>query len=245
MLRVYIEIATQRRQLPFAGLLLLVLAGAGAVGCAGTPTSNAGAAGTSDATSLATTRGTAATVPGDVQALHERGLAALAAGELEAARSAFDAALNRIPDLPGPAVNLAIIAQQQGDADAAMAMLDSVIARSPEFAPAHHQRGLLLRERGEFLAADEAYARAIALDPGYLTAHFNRAVLNDLFLARPEIALRHFTRYQDLVAEMAEAAGANADSAGDMTPAEDPRVARWIVELNRRVERSAQAGGAR
>jgi tetratricopeptide (TPR) repeat protein len=245
LLRVYIEIATQRRQPPLAVLLLLVLAGA--TGCAGTPTSNAGAAGTSDATSLATTRGTAAAVPGDVLALHERGLAALAAGELEAARRAFDAALTRMPGLPGPAVNLAIIAQQQGDADAAMAMLDSVIARSPDFAPAHHQRGLLLRERGEFLAADEAYAQAIALDPGYLTAHFNRAVLNDLFLARPEIALRHFTRYQDLIADMDEAAGQNAgaDATGDMTPAEDPRVARWIVELNRRVERSAQAGGAR
>lgn len=134
------------------------------------------------------------------------------------------------PDLPGPRVNLAIVLRASGNASGARSLLESLIEVHPDFAPAHHQRALMLREGGRFDAADEAYEQALAADPDYALAHFNRAVLNDLYLARPAVALMHFQRYRQI------------------TNGEGADVSRWIVELQRRVDveastRVADSGG--
>ncbi len=125
------------------------------------------------------------------------------------------------PDLAGPRVNLAIVLRESGDEAGAIALLESLIETHSEFAPAHHQLALMLRAGGRFDAADEAYELALAADPDYALAHFNRAVLNDLYLARPAVALMHFQRYRDI------------------TNGEGADVSRWIVELERRVDAEA------
>ncbi|MCC5861866.1 MAG: tetratricopeptide repeat protein [Gammaproteobacteria bacterium] len=149
-------------------------------------------------------------------------LADMQAGQLASAERRLRALQARQPALPGPQVNLAIVLRERGQVDDARALLETVVREHPEFAPAHHQLGLMLREHGRFEAADAAYANALAVDPHYALAHFNRAVLNDLYLARPAVALLHFERYQDI---------AGADPEGE--------VARWIVELRRRVDAEA------
>ncbi len=149
-------------------------------------------------------------------------LADMQAGQLASAERRLRGLQERQPALPGPQVNLAIVLRERGRVEDARALLEAVIRNHPEFAPAQHQLGLMLREEGHFEAADAAYASALEADPDYALAHFNRAVLNDLYLARPAVALLHFERYQDL---------AGADPEGD--------VARWIVELRRRVEAEA------
>lgn len=139
----------------------------------------------------------------------------------ERARGRLEQLAAQRPDLPGPRVNLAIVLRASGDESAALALLRTLIDQHPGFAPAHHQLALMLREDGRFAAADEAYEQALAADPDYALAHFNRAVLNDLYLARPAVALAHFQRYRDITN------GQGAD------------VSRWIVELQRRVDAEA------
>ncbi len=151
----------------------------------------------------------------------ERALAAMDDARWHDAHERLQALVADRPDLPGLRVNLAIALRHLDDTGAARELLEYTVERFEAFAPAHHQLGLLLREAGEFAAADVAYARAIALDPAYAAAHYNRAVLNDLYLWRPAVALAHFQHYQAL-----------QDSA-------DPTVDRWIAEIERRVDRDA------
>lgn len=139
----------------------------------------------------------------------------------ERAHSRLEQLAAQRPDLPGPRVNLAIVLRASGDESGALALLESLVEHHPDFAPAHHQLALMLREDGRFNAADEAYGQALAADPDYALAHFNRAVLNDLYLARPAVALMHFQRYRDI------------------TNGEGADVSRWIVELQRRVDAEA------
>ena len=57
---------------------------------------------------------------------------------------------------------------------------------------------------------------AVTSNPDYALAHYNLGVLNELYLQRLDIALKHFETYQALV--------------GD-----DRQVEKWIVDLRRRV----------
>ena len=122
------------------------------------------------------------------------------------------------PDLPGPRVNLAIVLRELGQEPAAHQLLQQLVQSHPAFAPGHHQLALLLRGRGEFAAADQAYAGALMADADYALAHYNRAVLNDLYLNRPAVALTHFQHYQHI------------------NGAEGGEVSRWIMDLQRRVD---------
>ena len=88
----------------------------------------------------------------------------------------------------------------------------------------------LLREDGKFAEAEAAYRRALEADPEHSLAHYNLGVLLDLYLRRTAEALEHYEAYQASLDEPNET------------------VARWIVDLRRRVgngnaARVAQEGG--
>jgi tetratricopeptide (TPR) repeat protein len=117
----------------------------------------------------------------------------------------------------GPWVNLAVLYSQDGRYSEAMAALDRALALNPGHAAALNQKGILLRERGEFAAAEQAYRSAIGADPGYAIAHYNLGVLLDLYLRRQSEALAAYETYQSLRNEP------------------DETVARWIVDLRRRL----------
>lgn len=140
----------------------------------------------------------------------------LLAGNTLSAEAAFKTLARDYPALPGPTVNLALVYRQLNYPADEEAMLAQAVKKWPQFAPGHHQQGLWLRRRGRFAEADAAYARAIAADPGYLAAHYDRAVLNDIYLQRPEQALIAYEQYQSLL------------------PQPDPQIGRWIVDLRRR-----------
>jgi tetratricopeptide (TPR) repeat protein len=133
-----------------------------------------------------------------------------------AAQSEFQALASAHPELPGPAVNLALILAGQGRPEEARKALESCVQRWPGFAPAALQLGLVLRKAGDFEAAERAYSRAIEADPGYAEALYNRAVLNELYRQKPDQALRDYQAYQRLQDQP------------------DPEVERWIAELKRR-----------
>ena len=89
-------------------------------------------------------------------------------------------------------------------------------------------RGWLLlalseRELGQFTEAEATYRAGLALAPNEPRLHLNAGILYDLFLLKPPEALEHYRRYQAL-----------------QSPP-DAKVAGWIVALERKVARDAEA----
>ena len=121
------------------------------------------------------------------------------------------------PEYPGPHVNLALVYLHDERRDDARAALERALAIDAGHAAANTQLGILLREEGEFAAAEAAYRRALESDPDHGLAHYNLAVLLDLYLRRTAEALEHYEAYQASLEQPNET------------------VARWIIDLRRRV----------
>jgi len=208
--------------LPVAAALVasLVLAG-----CAGSPTQTAADSRDASASRAADGRNTAApraaiderTVPEAVLAAHDRAVDLMRRGEVAAAAAELERITAAHPGLPGPHVNLAILHRRAGRNDDALAALETALSLDPNHPEANNELGIVLRERGEFDAAEAAYRRALDARPDYALALYNLGVLLDLYLQRPAEALECYEAYQ--------------------LAADDPdaRVARWIVDLRRRV----------
>lgn len=170
----------------------------------------------------------AAPVSDAVRQAYAGALTAMQNGDWPAAQTMLQSLVASHPELPGPAVNLAIAELHLGRADDARKALEETAAHFPGFAPGQHQLGLQLCADGKFEAADAAYARALAADPKYALAYYDRAVLNDLYLQRPQVALQNYEQFQQL------------------RPAPDKQVAGWIDALRRRANAAPadQNGGA-
>lgn len=171
--------------------------------------------------------GTAQPVSADVLTSYEQAVAIMAAGDLTEAELRFGAFLLEHPGYPGAHVNLAIVHAERGDEAAAEAALRNALELDPQHPAALNQLGILRRHQGRFDEAEAAYLKAVTADPAYALAHYNLGVLYELYLQRLEPALQHFEAYQALGGE-------------------DEKVARWIVDLRRRVaasQRTANAGG--
>ncbi|MCU7905145.1 MAG: tetratricopeptide repeat protein [Candidatus Thiodiazotropha sp. (ex Epidulcina cf. delphinae)] len=128
--------------------------------------------------------------------------------------------IDRYPDLAGPHVNMGIIQLTEEDPSAAEQSFNTALQINPGNLPAHNQLGIALRMLGRFQEAEHAYLNVLKLEPDYLTAHRNLGILYDLYLARPEPALKHYKRCQAL-----------SDSP-------DREIERWVVDLQRRVKSS-------
>jgi tetratricopeptide (TPR) repeat protein len=126
------------------------------------------------------------------------------------------------PQYPGAATTLAIAWRKLGRTDDALSLLDTTLAVHDAYAPGWNEVGILHREAGRFEEAEAAYLKAVTVKPDYALAHFNLGILLDLYLGRPEQALVHYQRYQELV------------------PDEDKQVGRWIKDISRRIERAAR-----
>jgi len=197
---------------------LLVLAIFLAAGCAGGGSTKAPRTAADDAESVG---GEALTpeIPPQVQTLYEQAAASMAAGDFVDAELRFKEFLLQYPQYPGAHVNLAIIHGNNENNAAARADLDAALALNPNHPAALNQMGMLLRRNGNFLEAEAAYLKAVTVSPDYALAHYNLGVLNELYLQRLDVALRHFETYKTLV--------------GD-----DKQVDKWIADLRRRVAAS-------
>lgn len=149
---------------------------------------------------------------------YDEALAAMQRGDDVEAELRLEQMMAEYPHLPGPYVNAAIVYRQSGrDADA-RAALEQALAIDPGHGEANNELGILLREAGEFAAAEAAYRRAIEADPAYLPPLYNLGVLLDLYLHRREEALECYENYQRALGQP------------------DETVARWIIDLRRRVD---------
>ncbi|NPU90691.1 MAG: tetratricopeptide repeat protein [Gammaproteobacteria bacterium] len=146
----------------------------------------------------------------------DRALVEMKKGNLDGALAQFRQLSAQYPALAGPVVNQAIILRKKGQLDAAHKLLQDGLmthGRNPYYL---NQLGIYSRELGQFRKAQASYESAIRIDENYAKAHYNLAVLADLYLHDPALALREFQTYQKLL------------------PEPDAKVAGWIKDLERR-----------
>jgi tetratricopeptide (TPR) repeat protein len=155
-------------------------------------------------------------VPTKALTLYERAAAILAAGDSTDAELRFKEFVLQYPGYPGAYVNLAILRARAGDDKAAEGFITDALIIDAEHSAALNQLGMLLRRQGKFIEAESAYLKAVTASPDYALAHYNLGVLNELYLQRLDAALQHFERYQEIQGE-------------------DKQVAKWIVDLKRRL----------
>ena len=81
--------------------------------------------------------------------------------------------LGAAPELPGAALNYALLARATGRPGLALELAGRAVASQPKEAAAHATLGNLLLERERVRDAVAAYRAALALDPGHVNARFN------------------------------------------------------------------------
>ncbi len=121
------------------------------------------------------------------------------------------------PKLSGVYLNLGIVYRNKGDNEKAAAEFNRAINANMKNVDAYNQLAVLKREAGDFNAAEGLYQKALGIWPFYPEGHKNIAILYDLYLGKPELALPHYQAYQQLLS------------------APDKQVDSWIADLQRRL----------
>jgi Flp pilus assembly protein TadD len=146
----------------------------------------------------------------------ETALGDLHAGRTAEAEKGFLALTKSHPELGGPHANLGIVYRQTGRPEQAITELEQAVHCNPQQPVFWNQLGIAYRQQGQFAKAREAYEHAIALDPGYPAPILNLGILFDLYLWDGKRALELYDRYLTL------------------TPGGDPKVTKWVADLNNR-----------
>ena len=154
----------------------------------------------------------------ELQARYASLLNRLQAGDTGAATelAAFSA---ENPELAGPLLNLGLDRARAGDEVAARALFERASTVCSHCGPVWNELGVLDRLQGQFAEAEKAYRRAIELEPAYAPAYYNLAVLYELYIPRPDLALENYERYLQL---------GGTDGQGQ-------DVEKWAGDLRRRV----------
>lgn len=148
----------------------------------------------------------------------------LLAGQKDTALARYQAVQQAAPKHVSAWLNAALIKREQKKLDEALQLIESSLQHQPNEARALTLKGVVLREQGKIADAKAAYLAAVQANDNYAPAHRNLAVLADLYLDEPQLALRHMERYASLV--------------GD-----DKQVNAWVTELRRRAQRK-ESGAA-
>jgi tetratricopeptide (TPR) repeat protein len=134
------------------------------------------------------------------------------------------------PELGGPLLNLGLARARSGDEAAARTLFERASTVCSRCGSVWSELGVLDRQQGRFVEAEKAYRRAIELEPEYAAAYYNLAVLYELYIPRPDLALENYERYLQI---------AGSDARGR-------DVEKWVADLRRRVHstpKSARAEG--
>lgn len=166
-----------------------------------------------------------AIIPAGAKPAYAQAIAAIKAGQDKEALRLFTSLTHDYPDFAAGFTNLGLLYLKQGKLDEAEQAFKQAVTVNPADAVAYNHLGVVLRQRGQFDQARQAYETALRIDSAYASAHLNLGILNDIYLQNLDTALQHYQRYQALT--------------GDS----DQQVAKWIVDLERRVGSSTSAGG--
>lgn len=163
-------------------------------------------------------------MPAGAKATYSRAISAVKAGQDNKAIQLFTGLSRDYPDFAASFTNLGLLYLKQEKLMEAEHAFNQAIILNPADAVAYNHLGVVLRQRGQFVQARQAYEKALGINAGYASAHLNLGILNDLYLQNLDTALQHYQRYQVLT--------------GDS----DKQVAKWIVDLERRVQASKNTG---
>jgi tetratricopeptide (TPR) repeat protein len=118
--------------------------------------------------------------------------------DTEAARAAYQRALELDPDLADAYVNLGRMAHEAGDANTAVRCYHLALEREEIDPVTHYNLALALEDLRRGSEAAAHYRRAVALNPAFADAHYNLSQLLD-HLGQKAESLRHLVRYRQLV----------------------------------------------
>jgi len=172
--------------------------------------------------------GSVSAVPAAVQHDYQLAISRMEAGDTAEAEQLLQKFVADYPEYANAYVNLAIILDERGDSTAAVRLLEHAAELDGNNVAALNRLGLIKRQLGDFSAAEQAWLKATRVDPEYANAWYNLGVLYDLYLQDLPAALGYYRRYQTLVAEESP----------------DATVQRWIVDLQRRIDRSFETANA-
>jgi tetratricopeptide (TPR) repeat protein len=130
--------------------------------------------------------------------LYETALDLELAGRFEEAREAYEAVLQRDPQLVGARINLGRLLHAAGSLSEAEALYRTALKQHPDNALAAFNLGVALEDQGKTGDAAEAYRSALAVDDEYADAHYN---LSRLLEAQGDVrsALRHLSNFRRLM----------------------------------------------
>jgi len=168
-----------------------------------------------------TPSGTAARAkaPPKAEAEFKQAVVALQNGRDDDAQRLLLDLTHQYPKLAGPFTNLGLLYLKEGKLPKAQqALLQATTAR-PDDAVAYNQLGVVYRKLGKFKQAQQAYEQALKLKPNYADAHLNLGILYDVYFNDLAQALVHYEKYETLTANP------------------DKMVAKWIIDLKRRVKK--------
>jgi predicted TPR repeat methyltransferase len=129
----------------------------------------------------------------DPIALHEAGIQAFAAGDLDRAAALIRRAIASDSMIPSFHYNLGIVLKARGQLEEAAASYQRAIALKPDHADAHNNLGNVFKTLGRHGEARASFERALQLHPGNADTHYNLGALAcDLGL--PDQAVPHLRR---------------------------------------------------
>ncbi|MDX1698341.1 MAG: tetratricopeptide repeat protein, partial [Thiohalobacterales bacterium] len=190
--------------------LVILISGALAAGCAGTPpASNVMPAGEAPEKPAAPLK--------DAEDKHRYALALMDREEWHAAATELEQLTTARPKLSGPWVNLGIVRTMLGEASAAEMAFERALDANDRNAEAWNQLGILYRRSNRLEKARAAYSKGLEHAPDHADLHWNLALLHDTHLPDPVLALQHFERYREL------------------TRSDDAQLQQWIAKLREQV----------
>lgn len=103
------------------------------------------------------------------------------------------------PELAGPWANLGLLYIKKRQYKKAEGMLNNALEQNSKLPQAHNLLGVIENQRGNIRNAEEYFTSAIQYKEKYAIAHYNLALLYDIYLQDVNKAIRHYSRYLELV----------------------------------------------
>ena len=135
-----------------------------------------------------------------------------------AAEKQFAAMTEKYPQLSGPWVKLARLAEIEKSYSKALEHLSKATNVNANNVNAWLALGLLQRQQGMFTQAQNSYVSALKIWKDFPEAQLNLAIVYDLYLNQPENAQQHFEAYLFL------------------THYKDKKARKWLAEVKRRTK---------
>lgn len=129
----------------------------------------------------------------DPAGLHEAGVQALGAGDLDRAAALIGQAIACAPGVASFHYNLGIVQKARGRLEEAAASYEHAIALKPEHVDAHNNLGNVLKALGRRQHAKASFQRALQYNPDNADSHYNLGVLA-CDLGQPDEAVAHLRR---------------------------------------------------